>query len=205
MKPIAMHIISTQKKLVLTSLLSLVTLPALADNFYVFGDLGQGKMEIDAAMDAKISRTSTSYSLGAGVGLNPFVAFEIAYRDLGDITNRGDAVNNQGEAYRYVDTFQTTALQVSLLGKLPISDEFTLYSRVGLASIDTDDESRDIYADGINPPALTSSKSKTRALFGLGASFDISSQLTLRTEYNQYAKWGDVKLSALTVGAVYSF
>lgn len=199
-----MKIISMQKSILLACALNAITLPALADSVYVFGDLGQGKMEVDSGNNSTVSKTGTAFSFGAGYGINQFVAIEIAYRDLGDVTDRGTDFDDV-DYYNYVDTYQTTALQASVVGKLPISEVFHVYGRVGLANIDSDYESKAFYADGFNPKPYSDTKSKTRALFGLGASFDISSQLAIRTEYNQYAKWDDLKLSSLTVGAVYTF
>jgi OmpA-OmpF porin, OOP family len=193
-----------KKKFLLACVLGAFTLPAMADNFYIFGDIGQGKMAVDAGNDSTIEKTSTTYSIGAGYDVNQFLAVEVAYRDLGDIEDRGIEFDGVDD-YEYVDKYQTTILQASVVGKLPISEEFNVYGRVGLASIDADDESRRLYEDGNNPKPETSTASKTRALFGVGASFDISSQLAVRAEYNQYAKWNDLKLSALTVGAVYKF
>jgi opacity protein-like surface antigen len=193
-----------KKKFLLACVLGAFTLPAMADNFYIFGDVGQGKMAVDAGNNSTIDKTSTTYSIGAGYDVNQFLAVEVAYRDLGDIEDRGIEFDGVDD-YEYVDKYQTTILQASVVGKLPISEEFNVYGRVGLASIDADDESRRLYEDGNNPKPETSAASKTRALFGVGASFDISSQLAVRAEYNQYAKWNDLKLSALTVGAVYKF
>ncbi len=189
-----------KKQFLLACVLGAFTLPTMADNFYIFGDVGQGKMELDDGDDSKLSKTATSYSIGAGYDFNKFLAVEVAYRDLGDVTDRGIEFDNVGE-YSYVDKYTTTALQASVVGKLPISDEFNVYGRVGLASLDVEYTSTVSYENGSD----TGSVSKTRALFGIGASFDVTSQLAVRAEYNQYAKWGDLKLSALTVGAVYKF
>lgn len=194
-----------KKQFLLACVLGVLTLPAMADNFYIFGDVGQGKMEVDSDDDSKLSKTATSYSIGAGYDFNKFLAVEVAYRDLGDVTDRGLEFDSANDAYRFVDKYTTTALQASVVGKLPISDEFNVYGRVGLASIDMDYKSTLSYEDGNNPAPERDSASKTRALFGLGASFDITSQLAVRAEYNQYAKWDDLKLSAVTVGAVYKF
>lgn len=192
------------KKIFLAGLLSAVTLPALADNFYIFGDIGQGKMEIDATNDFTLSKTDTSFSIGAGYDFNQFFAVEVAYRDLGEVKDRG--VYSDGvDDYIYRSKLSATALQASVLGKLPISDDFNLYGRVGLASIDADYRGTASYADGNNPPADTSSESKTRALVGVGLSYSIAPQIALRAEYNQYAKWDDTKLSTVTLGATYSF
>lgn len=193
-----------KKQFLLACVLGAFTLPALADNFYVFGDLGQGKMEIDAGNDFTLSKNSTTYSIGAGYNVNQFFAIELAYRDLGNIKDRNnyfDGVDN----YTQTDKLSATALQASLVGSLPISDEFSVFGRVGVATIDADFKSSYAYADGNNPDPETSSESKTRGLIGVGASYKIAPQVTLRAEYNQYAKWDDTKLSGLTVGATYHF
>lgn len=193
-----------KKQILLACVLGAVTLPAMADNFYVFGDVGQGKMEIDGDDDYTLSKTSTSFSLGAGYNINKFVAVEVAYRDLGEVKDRGvyfDGVDD----YTYSSKLSATALQASVVGKLPISDDFNVFGRLGLASLDADYRGTASYADGNNPAPDTSSESKTRALVGVGASYALTPQLALRAEYNQYAKWDDTKLSALTVGAVYNF
>ena len=193
-----------KKQFLLACVLGAFTLPAMADNFYIFGDVGQGKMELDDGDDSKLSKTDTTFSIGAGYDFNQFLAVEVAYRDLGEVADRGSDFNGVDD-YDFVDKIGVTALQASVIGKLPISEVFNVYGRVGLASLDAEYESREYYADGINPAPYSDSESKTRALVGVGASFDITSQLALRAEYNQYAKWDDLKLSALTVGAVYKF
>ena len=98
-----------------------------------------------------------------------------------------------------------TALQASVIGKLPVNDVVNVYGRVGLASLDAKYQTSEFYADGNNPDPYSDSESKTRALVGIGASVDVTSQFAVRAEYNQYAKWDNLKLSALTVGAVYKF
>lgn len=193
-----------KKQFVLACVLGALTMPAMADNFYIFGDVGQGKFEIDEGRDSKLSKTDTTFSIGAGYDFNQFLAVEVAYRDLGEVADRGSDFDGVDD-YDFVDKMGATALQASVVGKLPISEVFNVYGRVGLASLDAEYESREYYADGNNPDPYSDSESKTRALFGVGASFDITSQLALRAEYNQYAKWDDLKLSALTVGAVYKF
>ncbi|MFO1390530.1 porin [Cellvibrio sp.] len=181
------------------------TLPALADNFYVFGDVGQGKMEVDASGDFTLSKTDTTFSLGAGYNVNQFFAVEVAYRDLGQIKDSGMDVDDLGDSYLYSEKLSATALQASVVGKLPISEDFNIFGRVGVASIDADYKITASYPDGNNPAPIKDSESKTRALVGVGASYALTPQIALRAEYNQYAKWDDTKLSALTIGATYNF
>lgn len=193
-----------KKQIILASILGALALPVMADNFYVFGDVGQGKTEIDGSDDYTFSKTATSYSLGAGYNINKFFGVELGYRDFGETKDHFDGVNGT-DHYDSVDKYDVTAWQASVIGKLPISNEFNLYGRVGLANIKVDYEAADYYPDGNNPIPYTNSETKTKALIGVGASYDITPQFAVRAEYNQYAKWNDTKLSALTVGATYAF
>lgn len=188
-----------KKQFLLACVLGAFTLPAMADNFYVLGDVGQGKMEIDGSDDYTFSKTSTTYSFGAGFDINKFFAVELTYRDLGNVTDRG-SYSDGGVQYTYRDKISATTLQASVVGSLPISDEFSLFGRVGVGKIDVDYDSVDT-GDG----NFSGSESKTRGLLGIGASYKVAPQVTLRAEYNQFAKWDETKLSALTIGATYHF
>ena len=187
-----------KKQILLAGLLSALTLPAMADGFYLLGDVGQSKLEYKAWDEYGLSETDTAYSFGAGFELNQFAAIEVAYRDFGSGKDTGTGSDNLGD-YIWTDTFSATALQASVVGKLPVSDAFNVYGRLGFGNIDVETE----YDDG----GLIDRKSasKTKALIGVGASFNITPEFALRAEYSQYAKWDDLKLSALTVGATYHF
>jgi OOP family OmpA-OmpF porin len=191
-----------KKKLLLAGLLGVITLPAMADNFYLLGDVGQGKMEVDASNNYTYSKTSTTYSIGAGYDINQFFAVELAYRDLGNVKDRGSYLNG-GIQYTYTDKTSATALQASVIARLPISDEFSIYGRVGLGKIDVNYDTVETGAG--STLSDTSSDSKTKGLLGIGASYSITPQIALRAEYNQYAKWDDTKLSAISAGATYHF
>ncbi len=191
-----------KKQLLMACVLGAVTLPALADNLYVLGDVGQGKMDVDVGNDYTFSKTSTTYSFGVGYDINKFFAVELAYRDLGSVTDRG-SYTDAGVQYNYRDKTSATALQASVVGSLPISDEFSLFGRVGVGRIDADYDS--VETSNTGSWSDSGSESKTRGLLGVGASYKITPEIALRAEYNQYAKWDDTKLSAFTIGATYHF
>lgn len=184
-----------KKKILLAGILSLTTASVWAEGFYITGDIGQSKVEFDAGNDFNVSKTDTSYSIGAGFDINNFAAVEVSYRDLGSIEG--------GYTDEFDDTYSSrldvSALQASVIGKLPVSDTVHVFGRLGFANIEVD--SKYNYA-GFKE---SDSESETKALFGLGASFDVTPEFAIRAEYNQYAKWDDTKLSALTVGATYHF
>jgi OOP family OmpA-OmpF porin len=146
-----------KKQLLLACVLGAFTLPAMADNFYLLGDVGQGKMEVDVGNDYTFNKTSTTYSLGVGYNFNQFFAAELAYRDLGSVTDRGSF--SDGGVYR--DKQSATAFQASVVGSLPISDEFSLFGRVGVAKIDVDYDSIET-GGSVEPWSDSGSRSKTR-------------------------------------------
>jgi len=188
-----------KKQILLAGVLSALTLPALAEGFYVVGDVGESKVEFDAGNNYSLSKTDTTYSLGVGFDINNFFAIEVAYRDLGTIKDDGDYYDQYGD-YSWSTKRDTTAIQASVVGKLPISNVFDVYGRLGFAKIDLDYK----YSEDTGYRE-SSSDSENKALFGVGASFNVTPEFAIRAEYNQYAKIEDTKFSALTVGATYRF
>ncbi|RYY73545.1 MAG: hypothetical protein EOO52_16105 [Gammaproteobacteria bacterium] len=185
-----------KKQILLASLLSALSFPAMADGFYILGDIGQSNADYEALDGYSLEKDDTTYSIGAGFDLNQFASIEVTYRDLGSFNDRG---NDGFDSWS--DTLSVTALQASIVGRLPVNDVFNVYGRLGFANIDAE---LDI-SDNTGLPDEQESDSKTRGLFGIGASYNLTPEFALNAEYSQYAKWDDLKLSALTVGATYHF
>lgn len=191
-----------KKQILLVSVLSALALPVMADGFYLFGDVGQGKLESDLGDDTVYKKNSTAYALGAGYEANKFVAVEVAYRDLGSISETYSETFG-GTTYTGSDKLDYTVFQASVIGKLPVSDVVNVYGRLGVGRISFD--WTETYSGGSYHDSDSSTETKTKALLGLGASYNITPDIALRAEYSQFAKWDDIKLSSLTVGVTYSF
>jgi OmpA-OmpF porin, OOP family len=189
---------SMKKQLLLASLLSALTLPAMAQGFYILGDIGKSNLEYPAYDDIALDESDTAFSFGVGVDLNQFLAIEVAYRDFGSGQDSGIASDDFGD-YDWTDTLSASALQGSVVGKLPVNDSFDVFGRLGFANIEVDYDTND---GGFRS---SESNSKTKGFFGVGASYNFTPEFALRTEYSQYAEWDDLKLSVLTVGATYHF
>jgi len=182
-----------KKHLLAMSLLAAVAVPASAEGVYIFGDVGQSKLSIeDDGWD--VSKTDTAFSFGVGYALNSTFALEVAYRDFGKVTLFQDQYEK--------DRLDSSALQVSVLAKFPVSDAIDIYGRAGVARLTYDWKYQDFEYPEYND---IDSESKSRAFFGIGASYALNDNISLRAEYNRYAKWDEATASALTIGAVYSF
>lgn len=189
-----------KKYIFLASVLSALTLPAMADGFYFLGDVGQGRLEADNGDNTIYRKNSTSYSLGVGYDANQFIAVEIAYRDLGSVNNRYD----YGGGDLTVSELDLTAFQASVLGKIPVSNVVNVYGRLGVSKLSKDWSYTDFYSDGYVQKE-DGSESATKGLIGIGASYNITPQVALRAEYTQFEKWQGATLSSFTIGATYSF
>ncbi|HWV14906.1 MAG TPA: porin family protein [Cellvibrio sp.] len=194
-----------KKHLLLASLISMLAVPASAEGFYILGDLGQTKLEADLGDHVYFHDTDTSIGIGGGFGFNQYVALEVAYHDLGS-TSSG---NINDDFYSKSDL---TAFQVSVLGKLPISDVVDVYGRLGVGKLKrktTYTETYGYYIPNLGYTTFTDSGSESdsdnKAFFGIGASYNITESFALRTEYNKFDRWNDAVVSRLSVGASYSF
>ena len=174
-------------------LLAALALPAAAEGTYIFGDVGQSKISIDSG-DWSVSKTDTAVTLGLGYDLSAHLALELSYTDLGKVTTFQDQFEK--------DQLEGSATQFSVLAKLPLNDTVNLYGRLGVAQLSYDTRYQDLQSSANNE---SSSESKTKALVGVGASFALNEHLSLRAEYNQYAKWEEATTSTLTLGVAYAF
>ncbi|MDR0480377.1 MAG: outer membrane beta-barrel protein, partial [Gallionellaceae bacterium] len=116
---------------------------AQAQNFYVLGSIGQSKIkglgsadeytaELTGAgltgVSASVDDSDTAYKLQLGYQFNKYFALEGGYFDLGKA-----GVNGQFTGGRYDFTFKASGVNVSALGILPLSDDFSIFGKLGAA------------------------------------------------------------------------
>jgi len=174
-------------KFIAAAALALIATTASAadSNFYVGGDIGSSKFKVDGESGSK-----TGFGATLGYTLNPNVAFELSARRLGSWKEDGVTV-------------KANALQASVLGIAPITSEFSLYGRLGLTR-------NSVKA---TEGGYSGSVHKTKALFGLGASYQLAKNVSLRGEYmnlgsNKLGSGADtvtVKMHQFNVGVTYAF
>ncbi|PND37340.1 hypothetical protein C1O66_07215 [Paucibacter aquatile] len=159
--------------------------PGTDSNFYIGADIGSSKFKVDGESGSK-----TGFGATLGYTLNPNVAFELSARRLG--TWKEGSVSAKANA-----------LQASVLGIAPITNEFSLYGRLGVGR-----NSLTVTEGGYN-----GTERKTKALFGLGASYQLAKNVSLRGEYmnlgsNKLGSGADtvtVKMHQFNVGVNYAF
>ncbi|MBF7052551.1 porin family protein [Halomonas sp. KAO] len=126
-----------------------------------------------------------------GYDLNRYLAVEGFYSDLGEVRLKGnDAVNAELESQAY---------GASLVGKLPLTDWFTLFGKAGLAHWETQTN-----GNLGNFQQELSDQDGTDPVYGVGAQFQLDPML-LRAEYERYDFDSDYTVDAFTASVGWRF
>ena len=179
------------KKTVLAALLGAALCspwPALADSAYLKVGFGQSRYGNPLNTD-----TERALSLAYGAALDATWGYEVGYIHFGNL--------RQGVPGLALTT-RSQALYGAAVANLPINSATRVYSKVGLAVLDT--------KIGINagplPPGAVSG-TNTNLMAGLGLDYKFSPQVAGNIEYQYFgnAYQLPINLSAWTVGLKYGF
>lgn len=161
---------------------------ASAQGWYAGASIGQATVKEDLGCDlvsglgvaCSEDDSDTALKLFAGYEINPNVGIEFAYIDLGqaklDAFDGIDSLNIEWE---------TSGLNVAVVGALPVSNQFTVTGKVGLFRWDVD-------AD-VGGTLITESDSEsgTDLMFGLGLKYDVTNNVSVRAEWERFTDVGD--------------
>jgi opacity protein-like surface antigen len=176
---------------------------ALADGVYVTAGVGTSK----AASSAKSSvdnilisegaiglsssmSSGTSMAGGIGYAFGEKLAVEAGYFNSGTLAYTGTASGIGVSA-----DVKVTAMQIALIGSLPLNDKFSFYGKIGYSSATTDTTAR------VGPASASTSDKNNGATYGVGAMYKVSNQFSIRAGYEQYAS----DLTGFMLGAQLKF
>ncbi len=123
----------------------------MSSSLYLGASLGN-------AMYDKANDSSAAFSVFGGFHINQVLAVDFGWANLGEAS-----LETTGKA-------KVNVLQVALLGKLPVSTDFSLFGKVGLARWTYD-------LNNTNP---TGSDDDIDVYFGIGADYHISGRSAVR-------------------------
>ncbi|GAB4361808.1 MAG: hypothetical protein Kow006_32810 [Gammaproteobacteria bacterium] len=152
---------------------------AIAQGFYFGASYGPSEVDVSGYDESE----SLRLFLGSEVSQN--LALEVAFVDLGtfDVTGTSASVDAWG-------------LDLSVLGKLPVSNSFSLYGKFGLFSWDV---------EGTIPGLLIATDSGSDITYGVGADFDFGNHWHGRIAWDFYPDVSGGDIDAITFGASYQF
>lgn len=174
---------------------------AAADQgWYLGGALGQATSHYDGGDAAKLGYNSgapiDNDDLGAkvygGYQLNAHWALEAAYVNLGRAKFSGIAGSAEAK-----DKIGAEGVSLSLLGKMPLTQDFSLFGKVGAFAANTKYECVQ-NCSGIQ----NNDKDGVYTTFGVGAQYDVSPRLALRAEYERF---NGLKSAAIFSGSTNEF
>lgn len=124
--------------------------------FYMGAGLGQSKTSLSSSLNKD---SDTAYRLIGGYNINPNLAAELEYFNLGKV-NLTPTVSAKSDG-----------LSVTAVGVIPLDGNVSLFGKFGLAKANTN---------------WTPSQSKTGLTFGLGGQLDFSPDSGVRLSYDRY-------------------
>jgi OOP family OmpA-OmpF porin len=180
---------------------ALATASARAQQSKVYLGAGGGSSSIslnssdfNLGIPQETDKASTGFKVFAGIRFNQYLAGEIGYVDLGKFKIK---YNGGGAGTAELD-YQVSGFAVSGLGTLPLTQDFSLFGRVGLFASTakltlanaTGALAANLAAAGITAGSSDTADATT-LLYGAGVQYDFTKNLSGRIEYENFGEVGD--------------
>jgi OOP family OmpA-OmpF porin len=178
------------KKQVLVAILgSALALPlaAQAEGGYVGVNVGSAKTK-ESFDGISRSEKNTGYKLYGGFDFTKNFGAEIGYVDFGKVSDP-------------IGSYKTRAFYAAATGTLPLNEQFSLLAKVGVTAnrLKWNENGGD-----------SGTEKNTNAMFGVGAAYNFTKNLSVVAEYENFGKAvdeadGNVKVDLFSVGLRYKF
>jgi len=137
--------------------------------WYAGGSVGRSSSALcAAAFGLSCDDQGTAYRMFAGYQVNRYLSLEFGYQQLGDLTLALGPTTQ---------TIETSAFDLVVLGMLPLTQRLGAYGKLGIYR-----------ASNEATVAGTTSKLETNGLtYGIGLQYDVTANLGVRIEWQEYA------------------
>lgn len=204
------------KQLVLiafSAVLGVTSAQAADTGFYVGGSFGQSKVsdfngsDLDAELatmgitsSSSTDDSDTGWKAFAGYRVMKYLAVEGAYTNFGEAT--ANSIITAPSTGVVNTTLEADAWTVSALGILPLGDKFSLFGRVGVNFWNIDVSATGT-GGGVTATASDSDEG-TDWVYGVGATYSITTNLSVRGEWERY-DFDDGDVDLLSAGVSWNF
>ena len=170
------------KRLGLTAFAALALTAAMAaqadvqPGFYAGASIGTTKLTDDGLESSAFEAddSDTGFKIFGGYSFNRNLAIEVSYFDLGEVSG---GFNDPFIGNVSFDV-GISGFNASAVGRLPVSDTFSLFGKLGFASYDVDGH---VSIAGVG--SGSDSSSETDLSYGVGAALSFGGQWEARIEY----------------------
>lgn len=184
-----------KNKLILAALL-LSSSSAFAGTGYVGLNAGSTKQTVNINGTSGSENTNGARVYG-GYQVTPAFGIEAGYVHFGNVSEAEDGMTI---------TFKPTAFYAAATGTMPLSPSFNLIGKIGVARSDS------TFGASFQGQRLSFDKTKTNAMFGIGAQYKFSDTMSLVGEYENFGKIAEfekegfnMKASLVSVGLRIAF
>ena len=153
--------------------------------------LGAAHFDIDNTASPRVSKDDEggAFKLYGGYQFNPYLGAELGYLRGGDIVAKhlinGSVVTQTGQA---------RSLYAAATGQFPITNSFSLHTKLGVAR-------SEVSSDDVLPAGDTLKGKKTSFMAGIGAKYQVIDHLAIVVDFDRVHKISDrVNANMLTVG-----
>ncbi len=176
----------TYRPVLIALTLTVLAPAAFAGNpFYLVGKLGDTSLDVDFGRSFQqiIDGNDNSWSVGVGFKLGKYFAFQGEYYDFGAASGSGspcdDSTDGCIESQVPLEA-DSTAVSVTVLPQLPLSERFSLYGKLGFVSWESDvseiQDAGDRFIDDFDDEDI---------VFGGGLRYQLPGPLSVFGEYER--------------------
>lgn len=145
-------------------------------------------------------RSSTGHKIVVGLNVHSYIALEAQYTDLGKAHYKGSfsGLTGLGTPVTFDDklSLKTSGFGANIVGKYPIQD-FTLFTKAGYHLMRTKINLKDSWVTplGSYKDSVSKTVNKWVPSLGVGASYNLTPELAIVTEYERYQGVGNKKVN----------
>jgi OOP family OmpA-OmpF porin len=188
-------------KAILTAALALVgVLPTgqACAQAYLGGSVGQSDIDEQIATGlitgGSVDGKDSAFKIFGGYMFNRHFGIEGAYVDLGEATYSGNFVGLPVTGGRV----EITGFNLSALGALPVSEQFSVFGKIGLFLWDAE------ASDTTGGAPFSAQQDGTDLSFGIGLGYQFTRNLGVRAEWEMFTT-DDADSSLISVGVLWRF
>jgi OOP family OmpA-OmpF porin len=163
----------------------LVPVAAQAGGNYL--KLGVGESKYDGGVAEK---NELATSLAYGFSFDKNVGIELGYINFGTLKAFGGNSST---------SIEREAFYLAGVSSFPVTNALSVFGKLGLAANRSEENFSVAFAQGAE------SNTKTKAMVGVGATYNLTKDIAGVAEYQYFGKFNDIRASALTFGVRYGF